>query len=235
MAHWREISSDLRKDISQVDKAKLKGWMKVISTGKFHVMLAFFRDVVSNLAVLSRVFQEDAVSLPSVIDTTKLTTSNLEQMVNQEGLCLSKIFEEIEEVDGICMLKLNELSDLERAKQYLSTERNVIIAQLLECLSVRFRDFHTNPVMVDAARIIDPSNWPIDSETALTAFGVTEVKNLLAHFKDCLIPNGCDVSHAVVEWKALKMMVKRYFGVPTERRNNEPPQVLGAYLPKEEQ
>ena len=91
----------------------------------------------------------------------------------------------------------------------LVEQKKQAVEQVKACMDKRLGDFKTNPLFIQAG-IIDPANWP-EAQEELKTYSVEMLSYLLNHFADILKLNGCVIPNAIVEWKHLKLHVRKKY------------------------
>lgn len=81
--HWKKWLAPTKKGVSDVDKAKMRNWIKKLSSYKFYRHMHLYLDVFTDISSVSHVFQEADISLPTVITAVEQALENMEECVDQ--------------------------------------------------------------------------------------------------------------------------------------------------------
>lgn len=198
VTHLSEIGSDERADVKKADAAKARGWIRKITTYKFLLHVGLYLDILGELAYLSLTFQRD-VSIPEVMEGLTASKAVMSDMITTDGPHLTTIRMECSRgvYRGISLAGM-EYEDV------FMRDRASKVQPVLQSLEDRFSSIFESEVL-RAVLKLDPKSWPED----VAGHGDEEVAVLLTHFKEVLIPNGCDIDDALTEWPRLKKIVQR--------------------------
>ncbi|XP_041353824.1 zinc finger protein 862-like [Gigantopelta aegis] len=205
----QEQGSELRKDIPAGDRAKMRGYSKLMTSHRFVLYLASYQDLVEDLAELSLSLQDDNLPISGVRANIDLAQANLISMVNNPGRNLRRVLLETTaaENDGVVRFKGIELVTSPSEVDTFNRKSKEIIERITICISSRFRNFVDDPVL-SAADILDPTNYPTDHQ-ALAVYGQKEITTLTDHFNALLVKKGCQVDEIEREWAKLKYDISR--------------------------
>lgn len=122
------------------------------------------------------------------------------------GINVEAIRKQLREDEERTVLNDVVMTNLATAEENLSTMRATTMAQILECIQERFKDFEGNPFFANAT-VFDPSSWPAEK---LQEYGNEKLNFLLDHFKAVSLSHGCYLEKAKQEWQAMKLFVSQH-------------------------
>ena len=207
IAHLSEVGSDQRQDIKKADAARVRGRLKKVRSNEFLLHTGLYMDVLGE-SNLSLQFQKDSISLPTAVEAIETSKEVLKDMAKGDGPKLRAV-----KVECRCgSYRGVELSDTYAdAEERLKSSREPLIHDIVACLDERYQ---TDTILMAMCKL-DPKHWTED----LTEYGNEEDLLLLAHFKELLMKNGCDVESVMAEWTRLKKVINRnYRGLKWEER-----------------
>ena len=132
-----DMASEKREDISSTDAAKYKGYVKIFKSCKLVLFLAFYQDVVDDLADLSTSLQYEHLPISAVKNNILSTLISLETKSNGQSQRTKKVLQQVTEANhweyrGV---KLNhcstDMSELEK-------QANAVLDNILLTLNVNF-------------------------------------------------------------------------------------------------
>ncbi|KAJ8036989.1 hypothetical protein HOLleu_17687 [Holothuria leucospilota] len=85
VAHFQDVASGVRTDIPAGDVAKMKGYLMKMTSHEFVLHLAFYQDLVEDLAELSVSLQADNLALSAVRTNIEATTVELRTKLTKPG------------------------------------------------------------------------------------------------------------------------------------------------------
>lgn len=117
----------------------------------------FHLDVVTVLARVSRVFQDESIPLGTVLETVASAKDNIHQLMTNDGPRLRQFKSEVTNYDGAVSYRGCQLNRVDAGEQTLLAERVTVINKAKGCVDTRFSDFTTDPVL-SKATILDATN-----------------------------------------------------------------------------
>lgn len=204
---FEEVASGERKDIPPADAAKMKGYLKMLKSHEFVLHMAFYQDLVDDLAAISTSLQADNLALSSIRGNIEACTLELlgKRGTDATGVMGPRI--------KIVVQDVTEESNWQFRGHKLKTSDNTIavfqrnslrvLNLIITSIEERFQNFTEDEIIV-AADIMEPANIPIE-RAILATYGNNEVELLTNHFKDIMIENGCCLDDIPREWKKLKL------------------------------
>ncbi|XP_023698486.2 zinc finger protein 862-like isoform X1 [Paramormyrops kingsleyae] len=200
------------KDITPAEKAKMKGYLKLLKSEKFVLCLALYRDILDDLAHLSKWLQDDTALMADVRATVEATLGLLTR--KKETSRYVNLAKGEMKSDGFYRgHKLTKGTGRRDEVDFITTEfmmlRNDTIDKVISCVSSRLQDFIDNEIII-ASSILDISNIPgVSEKEALLEYGVDHLTTLTKHFETVLVAQGCVLSEIEREWEKLKLFVSR--------------------------
>ncbi|XP_049927681.1 uncharacterized protein LOC126407055 [Epinephelus moara] len=92
--------------------------------------------------------------------------------------------------------------------QVLSCVKRKILSSVIDRLQNQFKGAESHQVLQAAARLVDPREWPADSQE-LASYGRDHLATVSKHFANVLDHMGCDREKAQrVEWPSAKVLIK---------------------------
>lgn len=206
---FEEKSTGLRKDISPIDAATMKGYLRQLKSVKFILFVGYYRDIVEEMAELSLIFQAEGaneVPISQVRNNVDMAQATLMRRLESPGThahdILAIIAASSEEESNKINYKDVEITLVQRDVTFCSTVANETINKIITCTNRRFSSLIEDPV-VQAMDIFDRTNFPADPE-ALLRYGFDELHIITEHFRPLLELNGCDISCIEREWIKIK-------------------------------
>ena len=95
-----DMASNERDDISSVDAAKYKGYVKVLKSRKLILFLAFYQDIVEDLAELSTPLQYEHLPISAVRNNILSTLVSLETKRNGQSQRTKNVLKQAVEGNG---------------------------------------------------------------------------------------------------------------------------------------
>ena len=196
-----DMASNERDDTSSVDASKYKGYVKVLKSRKLILFLAFYQDIVEDLAELSTSLQYEHLPISAVRNNILSTLMSLETKRNGQSQRTKKVLQQAVEANGweYRGMQLNhpssDVSELEK-------QANAVLDNIRKATDKCF-DF-TEDKVLQAATVLDIKNFPTDKD-ALAAFGNAEIEILIDRFEEIMLSKGCDTTKILVEWICVKL------------------------------
>ena len=198
-----DMASNERDDISSVDAAKYKGYVMVLKSRKLLLFLAFYQDIVNDLADLSTSLQYEHLPISAVRNIILSTLMSLETKRNGQSQHTKKVLQQVVEANhweyrGLQLKhRSTDVSELEK-------QANAVLDNIRKSTDKRF-DF-TEDKVLQAATVLNIKNFPTDKD-ALATFGNAEMEILIDHFEEIMLTRGCDTTKILGEWIRLKVDV----------------------------
>ncbi|KAJ8353455.1 hypothetical protein SKAU_G00210220 [Synaphobranchus kaupii] len=144
VTHFQELASGEWQDIQAADRAKVKAYLKQMTSFKFIMYMYLYQDLVADLADLSLQFQQDEPEIPISLVRSKVNAAKtgLQKQTQSPGPNLRPVLKE---------------------------QRKEIVSSISYYIGVCFSTFSDDPVLL-AAEVFDPVNFPTDN-TALLDYG----------------------------------------------------------------
>ena len=94
-----DMASNERDDISSVDAAKYKGYVMVLNSRKLVLFLAFYQDIVDDLADLSTALQYEHLPISAVRNNILSTLMSLDTKRNGQSQRTKKVLQQAVEAN----------------------------------------------------------------------------------------------------------------------------------------
>ncbi|KAL7400270.1 hypothetical protein ABVT39_009521 [Epinephelus coioides] len=97
---------------------------------------------------------------------------------------------------------------IEHSLPHLENVKRKLLSSVTDRLQYRFKGAESHQVLQAAARLVDPCEWPADSQE-LGSYGRDHLATVSKHFANVLDHMGCDREKAqCVEWPSAKVLIK---------------------------
>ena len=202
-----DMASSERDDISSVDAAKYKGYMKVLKSRKLVLFLAFYQDIVDDLADLSTSLQFEHLPISIVRNNILSTLMSLETKKNGQIQRTKKAPQQAVEANHWEYCGLQQLKHRSTDVSELEKQANTVLDNIRKATEKRF-DFSEDKIL-QAAIMLDIKNFPTDKEV-LATFGNAEIEIMINHFEEIMLLKRCDTTKILAEWICLKLDVNEH-------------------------
>lgn len=195
--HLENFCTDPQSD--KVMVAKVKGILRQMKSVKFVKFLHFFKDVISTLTDLSKVFQRSEINLERMKSDLDLCVQTITDFKN--GVYGSQFQRFIQDYNEDTLnFKGIVLTDDE--SNTFETNKIQVTSNLLNHLNKRFKDIYESQIFKHV-RIFDPLNLPEDLNE-VNNYGDSELTNIYDALPNC-VKNKINAEQLKKEFKQWKM------------------------------
>ena len=202
-----DMASGERSDITGEDQAKIKGYLRQLKSHKFVLYHHSYRDLLEDMAELSKVFQDSSIPLSAVRTSIETSQARLQAQTHNPGVNLTKVLEEVTEDNGWVFKGIALTTRANEVTNFTNKSKEVL-DKVISCIHKRFANFVDDPIL-RAADILNPANYPSETDDLL-AYGNGHIDEMVVHFNDILVAKGCDIDCVQREWDRLKFEVTRH-------------------------
>lgn len=207
LKNWKLIVIHMKNYAEDVtnrgdDRAKAKGILKKLSEFKLVYYLHFIKDILSEVATVSLLFQREDINVSSAVTKLQSSHVSLNDMLTNQGLNVTQFNTEIVGKQ----YKQHTLHNV-IAQETLTRQTGDILKAVIKCMQSRFQNMHEDPIYL-ACHAFDHKNWP-DTDEALLHYGRDDILVVAEHFQTLLDNADCDVPAAQREWRELKIHIRR--------------------------
>ena len=165
-----KLTSDARWQL----RDKLTDW-------NFNAFSAFMLDVHAQLAILSKSFQSNSLTVFDIPKNLNRSLRALQKLKDTPGPAEQAFWAEVSKDDNADVLRTCQLFAGEEGRIDFKNNREAILAELDENLTTRYQKVLDDPVIRSMA-IFEHKKWPSSAE-ALKDFGTTELLLLYSTYK----------------------------------------------------
>ena len=172
-SHIVALSDD--PSVKSVDKAKLKGYYRQWTNGKYLLDCAFFVDLLSPCTILSKVMQSDDLDILAVLtslirsvkEVDKLSSTQLHRWPTYATTLLKCTSN-----DGAISYQLQEIVQFEAAKTYFSSRYKEYCSKVSDCIKARLA-WSDLQLLRDIIFVLATQGWQkvLDEDDPLEACG----------------------------------------------------------------
>lgn len=185
------------------DRAKAKGIHTKLVQYKLVLYMYFLLHLFDQMAQLSLLFQQDDITVPSVVLKVENVQLMLTSLLTVNGPNLDTFYATVNgaEYKGYSLKNLIDHGVFER-------DMDRIIGSLLAVIDRRFSNVIGGVNIYRAAQIFDPRNWSAD-QNELVLYGRNKLGILLRHFSVLLTQAHVPIQDNIVyaQWSELKVLV----------------------------
>jgi len=203
------------------DDAKIKGYVKQMSSFKTLALLHMFVDVLAPISKLSEYLQGDSTNLllaQSAVEAALVTLAKAKDAAYGEQLGKLVIAAENALAEGENKMEFQSvpIGDLQVGISALNSSAGEIANRLSRELTSRFGDvLSESSLLVRALKVLDIKAWPEKKEN-LYEFGKEDMSLILQHFAAVL--KNVDCTEVLGEWLQLKLYVSSHMQHLTAER-----------------
>ncbi|XP_006814446.1 zinc finger protein 862-like [Saccoglossus kowalevskii] len=210
---------DVRIHGGKESKDKAVYFLKMLKSVKFVMFCKFLQIYFRMISVLSKCLQDNEVTVERVRNMAESVKKLMVQYKDEDKLkgCMMEgistnadgklVYEGILLQEGPGRPQRNVDNHTQSKQQEAIKESKKAIELTVQCIDNRFQDLVENEILKSTV-IFDPAMWPTETE-ALEVYGDDEVKCLYSHFKQILEYRGCNEIDTLIEWTALKKIVRK--------------------------
>jgi len=169
------------------DDAKVKGYVKQMTSFKTLALLHLFVDLLAPISKLSEYLQGDSTNLllaQSAVEAALVTLSNAKDATygEQLGKLVTAAEEKLAEGENDVELLSVSIGELQDGISVLKSNADKIGQRLSQQLTSRFEDILSqSSLLVRALKVLDVKVWP-ETKEDLYEFGKPETTLILRHF-----------------------------------------------------
>jgi len=198
-----------------MEKNKAKGFLKSVATYKFIYVTYFVADVIIDLGILSRLFQEKNIDLASVLPKVEAVIQSIKGYISGN---LGKYFTKFQAIMATVDITKDGVSQyflLDQVKHRISySEKQLVEAKsacekfvniVVENLKQRFDTCDDQANLLQAfSTLFDPTYYPEQDSEQFHDYGTVEVEMLQKHF------HALKPLEAEAEYRSFKFFVKSH-------------------------
>lgn len=184
------------------EAAKVKGYLKEITSQRFVSMLYFMKDVLKQLSDLSKQFQDNRLILTDVVAKLEVCLLHLEELKHETGESYLEYKSSFSQETGVflCGKCRSQSVTLSKSSSDSDSMLMAYLDKVIDYVSTRFKTLQEPPLSYMS--VFDHRELPAD-RSQLLQYGKNEVKELVEMF-------GYQFSdevkaHIVHEWTELKV------------------------------
>ena len=202
-AHFEHVSQVRPGETTAEVRGRAVFLVNKLKDLKVLTFIHFMRDLLEVIARLSLEFQKDSLTVSCMLDALEVAQMELTALTLNPGEHLQRFIDNIHAENDVQTYQGTILDNYDNINnQDLHAD---IIEDIQDHLSRRLET--ERDAVLKAARVFDPSEWPLD-RAELAGYGLDQINIMLNQFSQLLERNNIDVDEVRAQWLQLKAYIR---------------------------